>query len=231
MSVSAQVSLTTNRTSLKVAIRRLKSKTKYRFFYNDELAKKPVNAVSIRDLPITFVLNRLFDKTGITYTIVDDVIYLKKEQQLPVVRQENDVNTKGNKVAKEQATAPVIYTFQGQVTDTDGMPLIGTTITQKGGDKVYAVADLEGRYVIKSDNPHPVLVFSYIGFDTVEKVASTNHHMTVVLKESSYELHGVVVTAMGIGRSSKALNYDVKQLSNSDITLLNTSKYWECTDR
>ena len=223
LSVSAQVSLTTNRTSLKVAIRRLKSKTKYRFFYNDELAKKSVNAVSIRDLPITFVLNRLFDKTGITYTIVDDVIYLKKEQQLPVVRQENDVNTKGNKVAKEQATAPVIYTFQGQVTDTDGMPLIGTTITQKGGDKVYAVADLEGRYVIKSDNPHPVLVFSYIGFDTVEKVASTNHHMTVVLKESSYELHGVVVTAMGIGRSSKALNYDVKQLSNSDINTVKTS--------
>ena len=61
LSVSAQVSLTTNRTSLKVAIRRLKSKTKYRFFYNDELAKKSVNAVSIRDLPITFVLNRLWN--------------------------------------------------------------------------------------------------------------------------------------------------------------------------
>ena len=43
------------------------------------------------------MLNRLFDKTGITYTIVDDVIYLKKEQQLPVVRQENDVIPKGIK--------------------------------------------------------------------------------------------------------------------------------------
>ena len=66
-SVSAQVSLTTNQTDLKTVIQRIKSKTKYRFFYDDALGKQKVNAVSISNLPIDFVLNRLFDNTGITY--------------------------------------------------------------------------------------------------------------------------------------------------------------------
>ena len=61
---SAQVSLTTNQTNLKTVIQRIKSKTKYRFFYDDELKKHKVNAVSISNLSIDFVLDRLFEGTG-----------------------------------------------------------------------------------------------------------------------------------------------------------------------
>lgn len=50
--VSAQVSLTTNQTDLKTVIQRIKSKTKYRFFYDDALGKQKVNAVSISNLPM-----------------------------------------------------------------------------------------------------------------------------------------------------------------------------------
>ena len=51
---SAQVSLTTNQTDLKTVIQRIKSKTKYRFFYDDALGKQKVNAVSI----ILFILRK-----------------------------------------------------------------------------------------------------------------------------------------------------------------------------
>ena len=43
---------------------------------------KQVNAASISNSSLIFVLNRLFENTGITYKIIDNIIYLKKENQL-----------------------------------------------------------------------------------------------------------------------------------------------------
>ncbi len=127
-SVSAQVSLTTNQTDLKTVIQRIKSKNKYRFFYDDALGKQTINAVSISNLPIDFVLNRLFENTGITYKIIDNIIYLKKVK--PVVQSTEATGSETNlqQSKPEHPITPVLYTFNGQVQDVSGHPLIGATI-------------------------------------------------------------------------------------------------------
>ena len=224
-SVSAQVSLTTNQTDLKTVIQRIKSKTKYRFFYDDALGKQTINAVSISNLPIDFVLNRLFENTGITYKIIDNIIYLKKVK--PVVQSTEATGSETNLQhhKPEQSITPVLYTFNGQVQDVSGHPLIGATIIVKGSSKARAMTDLEGKFVLKSESPNPVLIISCIGYDAIEKRIENRHNQLFVLKESLYELEDVFVTALGINRSRTALNYNVKQMDGEDLNKVKTSNF------
>lgn len=222
-SVSAQVSLTTNQTDLKTVIQRIKSKTKYRFFYDDALGKQKVNAVSISNLPIDFVLNRLFENTGITYKIIDNIIYLKKEKPAIKNRYTKSTEATYQQRKREEPAAPTLYTFNGQVQDVEGNPLIGATIMVKGSSKVRAMSDLEGRFVLKSETPNPTLVISCIGFDAIEKRIENRDNQLFVLKESPYELEAVFVTALGINRSGTALNYNVKQMDGEELNKVKTT--------
>ena len=222
---SAQVSLTTNQTDLKTVIQRIKSKTKYRFFYDDALGKQKVNAVSISNLPIDFVLNRLFENTGITYKIIDNIIYLKKEK--PVIQNKEAGSSEADLQQRKvgQPVTPVLYTFNGQVQDVSGNPLVGATIMIKGSSKARALSDLEGKFVLKSETPNPVLLISCIGFDTIEKRVNNRHNQLFVLKENFYELEDVFVTALGINRSRTALNYNVKQMNGEELSKVKTSNF------
>ena len=218
--VAAQVSLTTDRTTLKTVVQRIKSKTRYRFFYSDELGRELVNAVSIHDLPIDFVLDRLFAHTGITYRIIDNIIYLKKTKPSTVPPGPTPAVPPHR---EDLRGTPTAYTFHGQIQDAAGNPLIGASVMVKGTPKVHTIADLDGRFVLKTEKPNPVLVVSCVGFNTVEKRAEGRHSQLFVLKENLYELGDVLVTALGISRSRPALNYNVKQMDGEEMNTVKTT--------
>ncbi|ANR74076.1 SusC/RagA family TonB-linked outer membrane protein [Prevotella scopos JCM 17725] len=224
-STSAQVSLTTNQTDLRTVIQRIKTKTKYRFFYDDALGKQKVNAVSISNLPIDFVLSRLFENTGITYKIIDNIIYLKKEKAAIKYRYTNSTEPTYQQRKREEPVIPTLYTFNGKVQDVAGNPIIGATIMVKGSSKVRALSDLEGKFILKSEKPNPILVISCIGFDAIEKYIENSDHQLFVLKESSFELATVFVTALGISRSGTALNYNVKQMEGEELNKVKTTNF------
>ena len=224
-STSAQVSLTTNQTDLRTVIQRIKTKTKYRFFYDDALGKQKVNAVSISNLPIDFVLSRLFENTGITYKIIDNIIYLKKEKAAIKYRYTNSMEPTYQQRKREEPVIPTLYTFNGKVQDVAGNPIIGATIMVKGSSKARALSDLEGKFILKSEKPNPILVISCIGFDAIEKYIENRDHQLFVLKESSFELATVFVTALGISRSGTALNYNVKQMEGEELNKVKTTNF------
>ena len=224
-STSAQVSLTTNQTDLRTVIQRIKTKTKYRFLYDDALGKQKVNAVSISNLPIDFVLSRLFENTGITYKIIDNIIYLKKEKAAIKYRYTNSTEPTYQQRKREEPVIPTLYTFNGKVQDVAGNPIIGATIMVKGSSKVRALSDLEGKFILKSEKPNPILVISCIGFDAIEKHIENRDHQLFVLKESSFELATVFVTALGISRSGTALNYNVKQMEGEELNKVKTTNF------
>ena len=103
-------------------------------------------------------MNRLFDNTGITYKIIDNIIYLKKEKPTIKNRYTNSTEAAYQQRKREEPVAPTLYTFNGQVQDVEGNPLIGATIMVKGSSKVRAMSDLEGKFVLKSEMPNPILV-------------------------------------------------------------------------
>ena len=87
---------------------------------------------------------------------------------------------------------------KGTVTDgSDGSPLVGCAVTVKGTSR-GAVTNLQGQYRIEA-NKGETLIFSYIGFDKVEKVVFSAK-MDVSLKASSDVLEECVVVGYGSQR-------------------------------
>lgn len=89
-------------------------------------------------------------------------------------------------------------TVKGTITSAaDGGPLPGATVIVQGTSK-GVVTDFDGNYVIKVSNPGTaVLVFSYVGFVSMEIPVNNQSVVNVKLKEDSSKLDEVVVVGFG----------------------------------
>ncbi|MCD7936727.1 MAG: SusC/RagA family TonB-linked outer membrane protein, partial [Tannerellaceae bacterium] len=81
----------------------------------------------------------------------------------------------------------------GMVLDESGEPLPGVAIIEKEGTRNGTVTDLDGRFSLEVDG-NSTLVFSFIGYKTVEIKASTAQNLTLRLVEDAMNLDEVVVT-------------------------------------
>ena len=102
-------------------------------------------------------------------------------------------------------------TITGTVTDDQGEPLIGASVTVEGNATVGAITDLDGHYSLAVPASAQALRFSYIGMeDTVEQINGRSV-INVTLAAGSLALNATVVTAMGIRKEEKSLSYNVQQ--------------------
>jgi TonB-linked SusC/RagA family outer membrane protein len=109
-------------------------------------------------------------------------------------------------------------TVTGKVTDSsDGMPLPGVSILIKGTSTGTAT-DVDGNYQLNVEGPQTVLVFSFLGFEAVEETVGNRSTIDVSLSEDASELNEVVVTALGIERNVKALQYSMTEVGGEEFT-------------
>jgi len=93
----------------------------------------------------------------------------------------------------------------GVVYDMDGLPVPGVNVIVKG-TVLGTQTDFDGRYVIKVPSFDDVLVFSYVGFNTVEKPSSFGGE--VILQPNLQELNEVEVTSyMGLSVKPQEADY------------------------
>lgn len=89
-------------------------------------------------------------------------------------------------------------TFAGTVIGEDGYELIGVTIQVKGNTQIGTVTDVDGKFRLSGIPQNSAIVFSYIGFETLEvKVTESKERQTIVLKEKIDRLDEVVVVGRG----------------------------------
>lgn len=197
----AQFTLSLSNSNLGTVIRQIKAQSNYRFFYDDELAAIPVASLKVSNSSLTNVLDKALSGKGITYRIDDNVVYLSR-------------------TSKEKTTEPRSTqqqkTVSGKITDLKGEPLIGVTVLEKGTTN-GTITDFDGNYSLSLSNPNAVLQFSYVGYKSIELVAN-KPMLNLSLSEDTEVLEEVVVTALGIKRSEKALSYNVQQVNADDIT-------------
>ncbi len=105
-------------------------------------------------------------------------------------------------------------TVSGTVSDNDGS-LPGVSVIIKG-TTTGSETDFDGKYTIKA-KVGDVLVFTYLGYKTVEKTVGSANTIDVTLVEGGEVLDEIVVTAQGIKREQKALGYSVSTLKASVI--------------
>ena len=88
------------------------------------------------------------------------------------------------------------YTVQGSVVDATGLPVIGATVVEKGTANGVST-DFNGEYTLSVSNRDAVVEVSYIGFKTVELVATSELLKKLTLEEDLMSLDEVVVIGYG----------------------------------
>ena len=107
-------------------------------------------------------------------------------------------------------------TFSGVIVDEEGNPIIGAGIILDGTSN-GAVSDMNGKFVINDVPEGATILVSCIGYKKLKLSASENTLSKIILKEDARMLGEVVVTALNIKRSEKALGYSVQKVSNESI--------------
>ncbi len=107
------------------------------------------------------------------------------------------------------------------ISDADKQPILGVKIQIKG-TVLGTMSDLDGKYSITVNSDKDTLVYSQIEFETFESSIGLSNVIDVAMKNVK-ELETVVVTAMGVKRSEKALGYaistvDAETIRNSNQT-------------
>ena len=102
----------------------------------------------------------------------------------------------------------------GTVVDDQGIPLPGATIlVVETSDGV--ITDFDGNFSLET-NEGVTLQISFVGFDTQMVEANPGDTLEIQLTPSN-ALDEVVITALGLKRSEKALGYSVQGIKGSEV--------------
>lgn len=189
--------------TLQDAFSKIERQTDFRFAYRKELLngiKAPALAPQLRT--VKQALDELLIGTGLTYRLLNNSVIISKLNTSP----------------SQQKQAPIEIT--GVVRDETNLPMPGVSVSVKGKSNAV-VTDQNGMFKIQAE-PNDVLVFSFIGYSTIEKQLSNNANIQVTLRPDVNALDAVVV--IGYGTTTKRNNtgsvssISAAQIANQPVT-------------
>lgn len=185
------------------ALRSVEKQSKMSINYSDsELSGKIINGLNLQNKSVPAALDVILKGTGFVFEIHGNYVVITK---------------------KKAAVEQTLKTIKGQVVDDNGEPLIGVNVSL-GGGSTGTITDVDGNFVIKAPSDASLKI-SYIGYITQMVAASKQEFFKVVLKQDTKVLDEVVVTALGIKRSEKALSYNVQQIKGDELTTVKNANF------
>ncbi|MCD8265269.1 MAG: SusC/RagA family TonB-linked outer membrane protein [Tannerellaceae bacterium] len=137
------------------------------------------------------------------------------EDAYSINRQLEVVNERIHSAKSEEVTQATV-TVSGIVKDNTGEPLIGVSVLVKG-TTTGVITDLDGRFTLQAPAGSELLI-SYIGYANQSiPVTSRSTNLNIILQSDEIALDEVVVTALGINRSQKALSYNVQEVKGDEL--------------
>ena len=202
--MSAQVSLSVKNKEIRFVIQQIEKSGEYRFFYSSDLPGLD-NIISVKadNEKISDVLDKVFKDTDIKYSIL----------------QEGQISLTATTSSKKMTSGVV----KGTVVDSDGLPLIGVSVSVKNsGNSVGSITDNDGNFILDDISPNSILVFNYLGFTRKEQSVNGKSDLKVVMHESSEVLDDVVVVGYGT-MEKRELTSSVSSLKSKDFASGNTA--------
>lgn len=184
-------------------ISKITKATGYVFLYEDNLKTDLDKLVRIENgTTLQNVLSSIAQQSALEFKAVNRNIVIRKKGVQPT---ESTDAKQGRRVS-------------GRVTSkADGAALPGVNVVLKG-TQTGANTDGDGRYSIDVTGQNPVLVFSYIGFETQEISIGSRNSVDLIMTESAETLQEAVVTALGIKREKRSLGYAVSDVKGEALT-------------
>ena len=195
---SVPVTLRVSDAPLEQVLSAIEKQTTYLFVYDKNVDVACRVSIDVKDTPLNNVLNTLFQSSDIAYAVENTSIVLSQ------------------KAPAAQPGQPVTVT--GKVVDASGMPVIGAAVIVKG-TTIGTSTGVDGDFSLQVPPPSADggLEINYLGYEPIAQTVGSRTNITFTLRESAVDVDAVVVTALGIKRSEKALSYNVQQVNSEDI--------------
>lgn len=183
-SLGQTVSLKTKQAPLTEVLKTLQRQTGYAFMmYEPDLRNAKKVDLALKNVTLEEALRATLKNQSISYTITDDrVVVLKK-------------------IGSEQRIERLLMSVGGTVVDSTDMPLPGVKVAVKNTAKQTST-NTNGRYELEDVNPTDTLVFTSVGFHTVEMPVNGQTTVSVQMQTSLNELDAVVVVGYGTQRKT-----------------------------
>lgn len=198
------VTINLKNASLEQVFAAIEKQTAYRFSYRNVVVDNTVKNITIdqKKAEVSSVLKTALAGTNLEFNIISDKsIVITDVKKSPV---------------KEDPSKK--FTLRGVVTDTKGEPIIGAMVVVKGTSQGTLVA-VDGSYSL-SVEPGQTLECSFMGYTPADYIAQTTSDVhNFQLSEDVIAMDAVVVTALGIKRSEKALGYSVQKVGADGLTM------------
>lgn len=198
-SQSASMSLKLEDTTVKDVLQHIEDQSDYYFLYSSKLVDvdRKIN-LDIKNAQIEDVLKEVFKGTDTSFKVDGRLILLQD------AKSQNDYQT-------FQA-----HSVAGQVKNKSGEPIPGVTVVIKG--TIHGtITDKNGNYSLADVPADATLVFSFVGMKAQEVSVGSKNTISIVLEEETIGVGEVVVTALGIKRSERALGYSVQKVTGESL--------------
>lgn len=198
-SQNALITLHKNNVDLLNIMQDIEKQSNYLFVYNKEVDVHQAATIHVAEKPLHEVLQHLFKNSEVRFAIEGSYIVLSanKGGETPVVA---------------QSRIPI----SGTVTTVDKDPMPGVTIMVKGTN-TGTITGIDGKYTLEVTSPGTILLFSFVGYETVEKTVGNQRILNVSLKEDVRAIDEVVVTALGIKKKEKSLTYATQVVGGDEL--------------
>ena len=188
-----RITLKLQSAELKTALRQIEKRSDYRFLYNDAVVGSTRKvSIDVNNALVTEVLDGILNETRLTYKLLDNKLVVIAEKTLEV----QDVKV------------------SGKVRDAEGQPIAAVSVRIKGSN-VGTTTDATGSYSLTAPEG-ATLVFSSVGYQTVEVAVSGRTEINVVMQVAAKDINEVVV--IGYGQASKRdLTGSIVKVSGKEV--------------
>jgi TonB-linked SusC/RagA family outer membrane protein len=182
--LSQPINLSERNVPIKKIFNEISRQTDYTFVYTESLIRERKKiSINVHNASLQQVLDICFKGQPLTYTILDRMVIIK--EVLPASAPQ-----------AVQPVSPPPVEVRGKVTDPEGRPLAGASVSEKGR-RNGTITDAEGNFMIRVENARSVLVLSFVGYQSTEIPVGSQTSFNIVLQQSNVKMGDIVVIGYG----------------------------------
>lgn len=183
--------------SIDVVFEMLKNQTDLTFIYPDDFFKSiPSVYLKKGEIRVKELLGKFFSKTDYKFRFEGDKIVITGNSGTSRVDQQS-------------------HTVSGTVLDSEGVPLPGANIIEKGTLN-GTQTDFDGNFTLSISNSKAIIVISYLGYNEKEVPVNEQSNLTISLTENTALLDEVLVVGYGTQTKRKVTNA-ISSISAEDL--------------
>lgn len=201
---NVRITLNSNKISIKNALLEVEKQSKMSVAYNEsKLNGQKFIEININNESLSQALTKILEGTGFGFSFSNEHILITPKEDAVSARK-----------------------ITGTVRDKEGVVMPGVSVVLKG-TILGTLTSEEGHYsiTIPEGTANPVLVYTFIGYNELQEKPGSRSTINVVMLEEISKLEEVVVTALGIKRSQKALSYNVQEVKSEELTTIKDANF------